>query len=216
MDNRNKATLLGVLWGIVCGIPALVVGGSIGFALFGLVLFADTAKAEMLIGGSALVSFLMVFFVTLFYWRKKKVLTGKESFIFPCALIMVEIFCALGILFWLNTNSARMYPSDGVITDTTLERIFTLPVGTYHVVAKVKENSLVCGRSPKGIMESCFETGRLILTEEQSGNDLPVYPQLPMGRVNELSAGRTYYFTIEKSADAESTIYSMPDFKPIS
>ncbi len=216
MNDSNRNTLLGVLWGIALGMVGGAVGGGVGFSLFGLYLFADTLKTEMLIGGSAFLVFLIVFFVTFFYWKKREVPRRKQVFIFSAILLMfIEIACFFGVVFWLNGTSARMYPSEGVISDTTLEQISSLPPGIYHVVAQVKENSITCILVGDAEDKSCVEGGHLVFFELPN-SEMEVHASLtPHGeRVRDLIKGQTYDLTIEKKRVNDLVFYYLLDFKP--
>ncbi len=211
MNDSNRNTLLGVLWGIALGMLGGAVGGGVGFSLFGLYFFADTQKAEVLIGGSSLLVFLVVFFVTFFLWKKREVPQRKQVFIFSAILIIfIEVASIFGVLLWLNGTSARMYPSEGVISSTTLEQISALPAGTYHVIAEVKENSIMCAQTG----DNCVESGVLVLAQLPK-SELKVYPSLdPPKRVRDLLKGQTYDLTIEKKRVNDLVFYYLLDFKP--
>lgn len=197
MNISVKNTLSGILWGIALGIPGAILGGFAGFSLFGLTLFADTNKAKMLIFGTAIIVFVVIFLIAFWYFRNRETDNGIFLLAFPVVLIFAEVFGGFIVLHALNNYTSQINPTP-TITDTTLGAIYDESHGTYHVVAEVKENinRLVLADLPNKVLE----VNQNLNATKSAGN---------------LVVGRWYYFTIEKKvSDNNSVIYYIIDFQP--
>ena len=211
MDNPHD-NVRGALWGIAIGIPSALLGCFIGFSAFGLLFFAYTGKAEVLVGATSAIAFFVGFTVAFLYFRKKK--QGRIRA--PIGIIILEVLAICALISGLNLNTKRMYGNTTIIADSVLSGLDAEVPGTYRVSAEVEENSLVCTmRLESGGKAGCVETGTVTL-EDMDRNGFKVFPQIePRDRLLRLDPGRTYLFIIEKVGSGDAAVYNLRDFEVV-
>lgn len=207
-----KKIVIGILYGIMFGFLTTIIGGFLSFSMFGLIFFANTKLAEILIGSEAFVFFFIVFVISILYWQKKDTEIKNRQFLIPIIIILIEIIFVIGAIYLLYMHNSNRYDDQPIIISTTISEILGQEPGNYSLVVKVKENTITCFCPKNMLCKSCKESGHLIFTD---GNDLEVYPAVnDTKNIKDLliDIDQYYYIVLEKRCYGARCVYYLIDF----